>query len=256
MIRIIPATDSDFVVLKIYKVYAAEVKGKFKLLNYFDETKLTLNHYNGDDVEFYSSPSKNLDKNEINEAVEFIKNFKKLYNISNNNKIKGIVANTMDECWALLGVPYTVYRSEKTYSGYAMTSGMVLVTRPNHLHELIHGVMMPLYPDAPLLLHEGIATYYAGGARKDYAYHKQNLKKYIAGNPIDLSAEEIFYTNKEIEGETYLTNIVGAMIIEYTLKNYGHDKVLQLFGKTYPEEVFEELGIKDINNWLYDLINQ
>ena len=46
------------------------------------------------------------------------------------------------------------------------------------------------------------------------------------------------------------------MIIEYTLKNYGHDKVLQLFGKTYPEEVFEELGIKDINNWLYDLINQ
>ncbi|MDR1055860.1 MAG: hypothetical protein LBL90_08595 [Prevotellaceae bacterium] len=148
---------------------------------------------------------------------------------------------------------HLIYRSEKDYSGFTTYSKILLSTRSNHIHELVHGIMLPLYPEAPLLLHEGIATYYGGGADKDYSYHVNNLKKYIVKNKINYSD-----LNKEIEGETSLNNIIGALIIEHTLKMHGYEKVLQLFNCIEYDSIFNELGIEKegINNWLHDLINQ
>ena len=243
-------------VLKMYKVYAKEIDSQFKLFNYFDVTKHSLNYKSIDNIDFYSPKLKELDESAMKEAAKFVKDFKNLYEIDNSLKITCVIANSIDQCWSLLGVPYTVYRSEKDYSGFMTHSGILISTQANHIHEFVHAIMLPLYPDAPQLLHEGIATYYGGGAKKDYTYHIGNLKEHIKNNNIDFTGYDDLV--KEIEGETFIQNTAGALIIEYTLKKYGHKKVLQLFEHSNNEDVFRELGVEkeNINHWLYRLIEQ
>lgn len=248
--RFYPISKEIPVILKIFKVYSKEINGEFKLFNYFDVIKPTLGHSSSDFIEYYYPESINLNDSAIQEANEFIKQFISFYNIQPSNKINYIVANSLDECWEILGVPYTMYRSEKKYAGLYTRSNILLATKANHIHELVHGIMTPLYPKTHPLLHEGIATYYGGTANKSFAYHVNNLKQYIINNEIDYLDLDI-----QLEG-VYLEYIVGALVVEYTLKKYGHDKVLQLFSNTNYEDIFNELGVEkeDINNWLHNLI--
>lgn len=251
-----PAPAENPIIRKIYKVYAAEVNGQFKLFNYFDATKDRLNHRSEDGIDFYYPVSLNFDAGMFDEAAEFVKRFKNQYGIIDDNRITYITANDMDECWSLLGASYTVARSDKTYAGYSIQPRIILSSRPNHIHELVHAVMLPLYPRASQLLHEGIATYYGGGVNRDFEHHVKNLKKYIENNDIDFTDFEALQSHDYLYGETILLNTVGALLIKHTLQKYGTDKVLSLFDHSDLPLIFNELGVKkeNINEWMTELI--
>ena len=104
-------------------------------------------------------------------------------------------------------------------------------------------------------MHEGIATYYGGGSQKKYTYHINVLREYLSKNNVDFSGYEKWrYTT--IANYTYIENTIGAMIIDYTLRNYGKDKVVELFECEDYEAVFNAIRVSkdEINEFILNEI--
>ncbi len=253
----IPVAEGN-IVFQIYKVLAAETDGQFRLFNYFDAVKPGLNHYRSNCVDFYYPKSLEFDTNEFDRDGKFVETFKRRYGIEDHSDITYLIGHNVDEAWSLLGVSYSVARSEKPYAGYTLFPRVVLTARPDHCHELVHAVMIPLYPRATSLMHEGIATYYGGTSGRDYGYHVKNLKQYMAGHDIAFSDYSAISNHPELPGGTNLQYLLGALIVEYALENYGTEKVLRLFDCNGYEQIFEELGVKqkEIDGWVHALISR
>lgn len=245
-------TAEDPYINCFYKVCAMLSDGRYKLLNYFDFRKQSLNKRVVGDIEYYYPAGVEIRRKSAESAARFVRDFKTRYGIIDNNPITYIVANSIDECSSILGLTYTEMRSENPNAGRAIYPRILLSARADHIHELVHAIMLPLYPEAPGTLHEGMATFYGGGNNKSYEFHAANLKKFLSENRIDLS-DEVY---RMIDGGTQLYNTLGALIIDYTLRNYGAKKVLELFGSKSYQEIYSVLGVpKDkINDFIYDTL--
>ena len=253
-----PPESRMFDIMRMYKVCATKTNGEFKLLNYFDVYKHSLQNHNSDNVEFYYPCGFNFDIEKANNAAKFILQFQNDYNVKNSKeKIIYLIGNSLTESNSFMGFDFSTATSENKNAGYFLYPRIVFTCRPDHIHEFVHAIMIPEYPDALGILHEGIATYYGGIAGQDYVFHRNNLKNYVNKNSIDFSEPSIFYTIN-IGNNTILYKMVGALMIEYALTNYGIHKVVELFSCKNYEDIFSKLGIKidDVNNFFILLINE
>jgi len=133
---------------------------------------------------------------------------------------------------------------------------LLLSCRPNHLHELIHALFIPLYPNASPLFHEGIATYYGGSSQKNYKEQFELLKKYLQENPNTDLADFNSY-NELINDQTNPFYTVGALLIEQALKTGGAEKALELFQYSSTDEAFENVfnvTSSEIHQYIKNLI--
>jgi hypothetical protein len=255
---LLPSMDEGANVLLMYKVCAVKTEGRFKLINYFDINKESLQSYYSKNIEFYyPSCGFNFDIEKANNVEQFINQFRNDYQIKKSKeKIICIASNSLNASNAIMGFDFSIATSEDRMAGYTLYPRTVFTCRQDHIHEFVHAVMLPEYPNALSILHEGIATYYGGTAGFDYLYHRDKLKSHINENPIDFSDISSF-SAIIIDDNTYVLNTVGSLIMEYTLKNYGNQKVLELFLCEIYEAVFTKLGIKkeEINGFLTQLIN-
>lgn len=226
----------------IYKVCAIQTGDAWRLMNYFDATKSRYVQYNKGCVEFYIGSGVAIDNRAMMKSAKFADAFIRNYGIENSGGIIYVAANSIDECSAMIGLTYTPIRSHKSYAGRTINN-IVLSTRLDHIHEIIHAIMLPLYPNAPLFLHEGIATYYGGVAKHDYKGVKSIAKAFIEQHSVDFCSIESLNTllNEDIQ----LSNVVAAAIIEDVLKRGGENEVSRLFKATTYDQVFELLNITD-----------
>ena len=225
----------------IYKICAMQTKEGWRLMNYFDATKSRYASHRIGNVDFCIGAGVVADQKKMKEAAQFADSFIGSYHFSDKTRIIYVAAGSIDECSAMIGLSYTPMRSHKPFAGRTIHN-LMLSTRLNHIHEIVHAIMLPRYPNAPLFLHEGIATYYGGMAEQTYKDIKSIAKKYIILNDNDVSTQESL--NAPLGNEVQLSNVVAAAIIEYTLQQGGESKVLQLFEATTYDEVFTLLGIK------------
>ena len=224
----------------IYKVCTVQTDDGWKLMNYLDATKHRYTSYNTDHIDFYIGNGVSLDKNKIKSSAKFAKRFIQEYNIENNNRITYIAANSIDECSAIIGLVYTPMRSHKSYAGRTIDN-IILSTQLDHIHEVVHAIMLPLYPNAPQILHEGIATYYAGTARQDYKTLKKVAIGFLEREHIDFSTNN--FLEAPLSDDIPLSYVVGAAIVEYAIQNGGEGEVLRLFKATNYDQIFEFLNI-------------
>lgn len=226
----------------IYKVCAVQTNDGWRLTNYLDATKHRYIFYNTDHIDFYIGNGVSLDKNKIKSSAKFAKGFIQGYNIKNNNRITYIAANSIDECSAMIGLVYTPMRSHKKYAGRTI-GNIILSTQLDHIHEVVHAIMLPLYPNAPLFLHEGIATYYGGTAGQDYKVLKNTAIDFIRRKCIDFST--INFLEMSLSDDIPLSYVVGAAIVEYALQNGGEGEVLRLFESRSYDDIFALLDIEN-----------
>lgn len=224
----------------IYKVCAIQRDDGWKLMNYLDATKRRYTSYNTDHIDFYIGNGVSLDRNKIKTSAKFAKRFIQGYNIENNNRITYITANSIDECSAMIGLVYTPMRSHKKYAGRTI-GNIILSTQLDHIHEVVHAIMLPRYPNAPQILHEGIATYYAGTAAQDYKALKKAATDFIRSERPDFSTNH--FLEASLSDDIPLSYVVGAAIVEYALQNGGESEVLRLFKATTYDQIFELLNI-------------
>ena len=238
-------TPENPVILYIYKVCAIETGGTFKLLNFFDAFKYTLQNYNSENVEFYYPCEFNFDIEKVEAAEKFIKQFRNDYNLKKTEKkIVCIIGNSFNESSSFMGFNFIIGADESRSAAMYQFPRTILTQRQDHIHEFVHALIVPAYPAILDILNEGIATYYGGTSGFEYVYHRNNLKKYISENPFDFSESSLFYTIKIGQEKTQLYYIIGALIIEYTLKNHGISKVIELFSCKDYLDIYSKLGIK------------
>ena len=248
----------------IYRVCAKKNNGKYELYNDFYYNKQLLKSIKIGRISYYYPYSYPMDNKNIKDAKETVlkfENIQKYYRIEKNTPITYILANSIDECDAIIGLPYTMIRSYSKYAGLTIYPNTLLSCRPNHLHELIHGLFIPLYPNAPSLFHEGIATYYGGTCGEKFDFHVKQLQAIINSKP-DADLSNFDNWDKLIEDKTNPFYTIGAVFIDYAIKIGGAEKVLALFKYPSTNEgiyaaINSELGIKKdkINSFLKDYIN-
>jgi hypothetical protein len=249
--------DNGLNTLFLYKICAIETDDGFKFLNYFDVYKNTLQNYISENIEFYYPCGFNFDVEKVEETEKFINQFRKDFNIEKmDKKIICVIGNSLNESNAYIGFDFTIATSENRFAGYFLAPRIILTCRQDHIHEFVHVLTQSTYPNIYEILKEGIATYYGGQAGLDYASHVKNLQKYLSKNTIDFLNTSLLW-GLEIEGGR-LAYTVGALIIDYTLNNYGAQKVIELFFCKDYEDIFSKLNIqtKDVNNFFIRLINE
>ena len=151
--------DGNNSFMHYYKVLAVESEDGFKFINYLDVNKEKLNRSVVGDIEYYYPKDFKFLKRDAKESAKFVADFKKTFGIIASSPITYMIGSNIQECFSMLGLPFTAFHSEKTYAGYTLYN-IILSTRANHIHELVHGIVTPLYPNAMYYLSEGLATYY------------------------------------------------------------------------------------------------
>ena len=248
-------------VVAVFRVCAAKENGEFKLYNYFYTIKDRLNNYSVDGIEYYYPCDYIFDKGKAQQSSVFLKNTLEKYNFEQQRKINYIVANSLDECNQLIGFHYTVVSSSNAIAGAFRYPNTLISTNVSHFHELTHSIFNIQFSNAPMILIEGIPTYYGGNTGIDFNDLKITFKKYFTENSqIDLSDFKTLYKSNLLPDGTNPYYIVGALLIDYALKNGGEQAVLRLFEYTDENinEMFSnEFNIKreDIHNFILQLFS-
>ena len=253
-------------IIALFNVYVKREHNDYKLYNQFYMSKFLLKHYKAGDIDFYYPENYPFNKKKADELFNSYLKYLALYGNLGSKQITYIIGNTFNEASSFIGFDSGVLSSDSPYAGYTIKNqNIILSCREDHLHEIIHVIFFSLFPNAPFIFHEGIATYYGGTGGKDYTSLINNLKMFLENNPdTDLSDFDSF--DKVLEDGTNYFYTIGASLIDYALKIGGTKKVLSLFrysatNTTDKEDplsaIKEELGIEEdqLNSFLRNYIN-
>lgn len=214
--------------LAIFNVYAKKDGSDLKLYNYFYLSKTKLSSYSTNKIKYYYPCSYSLDKKLAEKSDSFLTEIQSIYGFSSSKQIIYVLADNMDEGNRLIGFDYTVKSSSLSNSGLFINPNIIVSTRVDHLHELVHSVFMPQFPSGPTLFHEGIATLYGGMNGFSYEFHINELKNILnTTSKIDLS--KIDELDTLLNNTTNIFYSVGAAFIDYAYQIGGKEKVLALF---------------------------
>jgi len=227
MVLIINSTIRS--VFSIYDVYAKKDQSDFKLYNHFFFTKPKLQHFQTGKIDFYYPTSYNFNIAKAKLTAESYAKFSNLYGNMDSRKVTYIIGNTFNEANNYIGFDFSIVSSNSPSAGYYVDNqNIILCSREDHLHEIIHAALNPLSANVPSLFKEGIATYYGGSGGNNYPYLIDQLKNMINNNR-DIDLSKIEDLDKTLDNGSNYFYTIGAIFIDYALKIGGTKKVLALF---------------------------
>lgn len=215
--------------LAIFSVFAKKTNAGYKLYNNFYVVKPKLQHYQVANFDYYYSSIYSFNSQKANQMAELYSKISLMYGNTDKRRVTYIVGNNLDEANNIIGFDYTIMSSSFPDAAYTIKGlNILLATREDYKHEIIHSIFMPMFPKANALFHEGIATYYGGSAGQNYSNLIKQLGNMINKNPgIDLSKFDDLF--KILEDGTNYFYTIGAIFIDYAYKIGGTKKVLALF---------------------------
>lgn len=97
-----------------------------------------------------------------------------------------------------------------------------------YAHEIVHIYTKKLFPNIKGILDEGIATYIGGSGKFDYEWHRNKMSNYLMDSTINLAEHLDPYEKLDIEAETPIPYLIGALVCERTNRIYGKEKLFEL----------------------------
>lgn len=251
--KVLPLDPNDKSVFAIFNIYAKKSESVYKLYNQFFFTKSKLKYFQSGNIDYYYPVNYNFTIKKAKETADFYSNISMLYGNAKKSRITYIIGNTFNEANSFVGFDSSIISSTSPYAGYSIRNqNIILSCREDHLHEIAHAVFIPLFPNAPALFQEGIATYYGGTAGQSYSIILEQLKKMIHNNP-DIDLSKIDDLNNVLENGSNYFYTIGAIFIDNALKIGGPKKVVALFQDSVSDPsnwedplpaIKKELGIK------------
>ncbi len=234
----------------LFNIYVKKEVSGFKLYNQFYLTKNRLQQYSAGNINFYYPKTYIFNINKANETAGFYSKYSAIYGNLKIPTLTYIIGNDFDEANKFIGFDSSIVTSTSPFAGYSIKNQKIILScRVDHLHEIIHGIFLNKFPKAPSLFHEGIATYYGGTGGENYSLLISQLKELINNKPeIDLS--NFNKLNETLENGTNNFYTIGAIIIDYALKNGGTEKVLSLFQYSTSSEINWDDPMPAISNEL------
>ena len=213
-----------------FNVYARKEVNSYKLFNSFFVIKPKLLHYQTDNFDYYYPPDFSFNIEKAKQAAEFYSKISSLYGNIDKRKIIYIVGTNLDQANSIIGFDHSLISSSNPFAGNSINcqNFMILSSREDHFHEIVHSVLSPMFPNAHAIFHEGIATYYGGNGNRKLSDFINELMKLIKDKPdIDLSK---FDDIDKIINDGKFNNFyfLGAIFVDYALKIGGPKKVLAL----------------------------
>ncbi len=237
--KVLPLNPNDKSLYAIFNIYAKKSESVYKLYNQFFVTKSKLKYFQSGNIDYYYPGNYNFINKKAKETADVYSTISVLYGNTKKSKITYIIGNTFNEANSFVGFDSSIISSTSPYAGYSIRNqNIILSCRENHLHEIVHALFIPLFPKAPALFQEGIATYYGGTAGQSYSINLEQLKKMIHNNP-DIDLSKINDLNNVLENGSNYFYTIGAIFIDNALKIGGTKKVLALF----------QDSVSDPSNW-------
>lgn len=247
-----------------FDIYTKRVGDGYKLFNSFYVNKQNLNHFQTLNINYYYLPSYDFNVKKAQSIdLEFTEICKKFGNLS-QQRVTYIIGENLDEAYRNVGIQSTTFSSSSPYAGFYIEDlNMILSSREDHLHELVHTYFNRYHGSG--ILQEGIATYFGGTNGLSFNQCVNDLKKLILNNP-DIDLSKYYSLDDKLSNKAFNTYYtIGAIFIDYAFKNGGKRKVLSLFKYEDVDSfdhdgltaaVANELEIKrsEINKFLRDYI--
>lgn len=194
-------------------------------------------------VHYYISPQKGFNEAEARQQDEDIKKLCSFFGCKPIN-ITYYSCTDPVELFRIQGFDYNPMMYVSDTGGLAEPGNIVYSGNNSeyYTHEIVHVYIADLYSNAPTFLNEGLATYFGGSGKNDYQWHKQRLAEYLKNNKQDLAAlidnpfERVY-----IDDETPVAYIMGGVICEKIIKQYGKEKLFSLLQNKSKAEIWELL---------------
>lgn len=246
-----------------FNVYAKKEVNSYKLFNSFFVIKPKLLHFQSENFDYYYPQNFSFNIQKAKQSAEFYSKISSLYGNADKRKIIYIVGTNLDEANSIIGFDHSIISSSNPFAGNTINcqNFMILSGSEDHFHEIVHSVLIPMFPNSHMLFHEGIATYYGGNVNRKLSDFIDELKELIKNKPdIDLSnIEDIDKTLNDGKFNNFY--FIGAIFIDYALKTGGPKKVLALLRYTINDQysfedaksaIQQELGIEknQIDNFI------
>ena len=248
----------------------------FRLGNWLDAFASSLKKQSFGMIDYYRVPGCRIPANDYSGMATYALNLVNDYGISFNSRIRYVVAPTKDQCERISGFLFNAYynpvmgtvaskSSGYTFYGRTFGSNTLLSNYYDDCHDVALLIVRRGFPDARPMMQEGFASYYGGLMTFSYADLKSALRSMFAsGKEIDLSNEDSFYDTcipvsvKGSQGPVVvpLETVLGAVLVDYSLKKGGVKLVKELLGCRDYLELFDKLGVKagDIDGFIIRIL--
>lgn len=238
-------------VLFVYTLYARETSTGLKLMSTLaykmEDNSIRSKTYGH--IKYHYPKGYEFSEKKADETSIFANDFREKMQISQPVEINYVVANNLDEANLMIGFRYTIGSSGNKYAGISIYPNYILSQRENHIHEVVHAIMIRHYPEAGSLLHEGVATYFGGASGKDFNQLVIMLDEYLSENPATDEIESLNFMMADGFNPFY---VVGALIIESAIKVDGYSGLINLFKS--PDDISESHK-GDLSNYISKLID-
>lgn len=217
-------------ILVIYNIIATKETGKWLFKRAVDYTTTDWQKIQKGSILYYLPPGKKANETEIAAQLKDIEKLSTFFNTEALD-ITYYSCNSPKQVFELKGFDYhpSMYISK---TGGMAAYGNIIYSGNNsefYTHEIVHVYISNLYPKTPQLLNEGIAMYLGGSGVYDYSWHREKFAAYIKTADIDLANHLQPYGRLYIDDETSVPYMVGALICEKVIHEYGKEYLFELF---------------------------
>ena len=226
----------------------------FRLCNWLDAVIPTLSKTSVGRLDYYCAPGCNVPSASAEDVSGFVDAMIDEYGFSFEDRIRYVVAPTVDQCEQFSGFLFNAYSNpmmssavpkaaDFNFYGRAFGSSTLVSNYYDDLHDLALLIVRSCRPEAFPMIQEGFASFHGGYMSNSYESLKSSLKEYIESHKeIDFSDEDLFYDLtmpvKGVESTVVvpLEGLLGSIFVEYAWKNGGPSLVKKLLScQDYPE---------------------
>ena len=212
-----------------FSIYAKNTISGYKLYNHFFLAKSDLQNFKAGNIDFYYPTDYPFNSQRATRMAKLYSEISSLYGFTKSQKVIYILGNNLTEANRFIGFEFTVMSSSFKCAAYTIRNmNIIIASVDDNMHEVIHSIFMPEFPNTNALFHEGIATYYGGSCGKEFSHLVYQLNDLIENNP-DTNLANIAGLDKILEDGSNYFYTVGAIFIDYALRIGGVEKVLALF---------------------------
>ncbi len=217
-----------------------------RALNHYLLSWQKLDHY---PITYYISPNKEPNQEEIEHQLSDVAYLNEFFE-TDSIELTYYSCVSPKELFEMQGFDYTPYMYAHPKGGKVEFGNHVFSGNNSeyYTHEIVHVYMSNLFPNANLLLNEGIATLIGGSGGLDYKWHRENLKGFVSDTSFSFLDHLIPYNYVYANENTPLPYMTGALICEYILKNYGKKVLSVIFEEGKPLwEGLKDVGLNEDN---------
>jgi hypothetical protein len=246
----------------IYYVLAKKTGGNFRLFSYLYLEKEKMNRKIIGNICYYYPRNYNFSKKNALKFLKFQDSLSVLFSSPVSKSLIYIVDKDNPAMLSHLGYFYYSIGAADKGGKLIKNEDMILSSMTeNHRHELVHLFTRTKNPDAIGFFDEGLATYFGGNLGNDLQWHINFLNNYLKNRPdLDVSDENKFSYINALTNPQY---VLGAIIIKYTIDNFGFQKVMDLLKYSkkkfnYKDVVEKEFGIKkaELNSFFRNYLTE